>query len=280
MTKLIDWRGRPPYASFLGGPMFPNGSEFTVDDVIPMMDEKNIAIGVAPFRKGMDNADGEKLMAEYGDRFRYLAHLDPYDSMEFNIAEMEKYVLNGHAAGIIVEPSMKFIKAPLFADDQKMLYPIYEYCQAHEILVTITYGGLWTANVDYYQPIHADNLAKDFPKLRIVLAHGGWPYTAEICHVAYQRGNLYLSPELYAVPGFQPGGADYMAAANNWLQDRIVFGTGVAYPGPEGMLQMAIDGYKQHLNESVQDKIFYHNAATLLGLEPKPPIINVLGDRA
>ena len=48
---------------------------------------------------------------------------------------------------------MKFIKAPLFADDQEMLYPIYEYCQAHEILVTITYGGLWTANVDYYRSL-------------------------------------------------------------------------------------------------------------------------------
>lgn len=282
MSKIIDWRGRPPYAGFLKGPNYSNGCEYSPEDAIAMMDELDIVLGVAPFRKGMDNADGERLFEEYGSHFRYLAHIDPWDSLENNQAEIEKYVIQGHASGIILEPSMKFIKAPIKADDVEMMYPIYDFCEKNDILVTITFGGLWTSSVDNYQPIHADNLAKDFPKMRVVLAHGGWPYTAAICHVAYQRGNVYLSPELYALGDMQPGGHDYMAAANNWLQDRIIFATGIAYAdnGTKGMIKNTINAYKKELNVQVQDKVLYHNAASLLGLEEKRPIVNVLGDKA
>lgn len=222
------------------------------------------------------------MIDEYGSHFRYLAHIDPWDGIEQNQAEIKKYVMDGHASGIIVEPSMKFIKSPLKADDQEMMYPIYDFCEKNDILVTITFGGLWTSSVDNYQPIHADSLAKDFPKMRVVLAHGGWPYTAQICHVAYQRGNVYLSPELYALGDMQPDGHDYMAAANHWLQEHVIFATGIAYPNLDSkdMLKMTIDAYKNELNEQARDKVLYHNASSLLGLESKRPIVNVLGDKA
>lgn len=58
MTKIIDWRERPPYGCFLGGSNYPDGSEPEVKDVISLMTELNVVLGVAPFRKGMDNNDG------------------------------------------------------------------------------------------------------------------------------------------------------------------------------------------------------------------------------
>lgn len=157
MIKAIDWRLRPPYQSFLGGPLYPNGCSGTMEDVIAEMDEAGVLIGVAPFRKGMDNADGEKLIEAYGDRFRYLVHIDPWDGFAKAQEEIEKYVLKGHASGIIMEPGQRFIKAPIKADDQKLMYPIYEFCEKNNILLTLTFGGLMAVKLAYYDPNYCRN---------------------------------------------------------------------------------------------------------------------------
>lgn len=85
----------------------------------------------------------------------------------------------------------------------------------------------------------------------------------EICHVAYQRENVYLDIDYY---GFttNPGYQDYVIAANNVLQDKILFGS--CYPG-FGLDQAMAEYQKNGIKEEVLPKVLYHNAAKLLGLE-------------
>ena len=107
-----------------------------------------------------------------------------------------------------------------------------------------------------------DQVASDFPQLKIVIGHGGWPWVAGICCVACNHLNVYISPDLYGInsPGYQ----DYITAANFRLQDKIIFGS--AYPCVP--LKDAVEFYSNcGIKKSVLPKIMYYNAATLLEIE-------------
>ncbi len=272
MLQAIDWRLRPPFKSFEKNYLYsveikgkdnaPEAAKaFDMDKMIEEMDAAGIAVGVVPMRFGMDNGDIADLKKQYPGRFCGLAHIDPWDGAKA-LDDIDKYVGEGKADGIIMEPGQFFIRESMPADD-KMLWPIYEKCEAENILVSLTFGGLYCDKLENYNPIYIDRVAKMFPNLKLVLSHGGWPYVTEICHVAYQRENVYLDIDYY---GFttNPGYQDYVIAANNVLQDKILFGS--CYPGFS--LQQAMDEFQKNgIKEEVLPKVLYHNAAKLLGLE-------------
>ncbi len=271
MLKAIDWRLRPPFGSFQDSYLYKEDMEgktnipkaakdFDMAQMIAEMDGAGIALGVVPMRKGNDNGDIEALKKAYPGRFAGLAHIDPFDGEEA-LKAIDRYVGPGKADGIIMEPGQFFLKESMPADDRR-LWPIYEKCQAEHILVSLTFGGLFCDKLENYNPIYIDRVAKMFPDLTLVLSHGGWPYVTEICHVAYQRANVYLDIDYY---GFttNPGYQDYVTAANNVLQDKILFGS--CYPG--FALDEAIRQYLSNgLKEDILPKVLYDNAARLLKL--------------
>ena len=101
-----------------------------------------------------------------------------------------------------------------------------------------------------------------FPKLKIGLAHGGWPYVTEICQMAVNRGNLYLAPDFYMIES--PGQADYIMAANCLLKDRLMFAS--AYP-----LMPLKESSEYYMNSGIKEeilpKVMYQNAAEFLNLK-------------
>mgnify|MGYP002772378085 CR=1 FL=1 len=270
--KVIDWRLRPPYGSFKNNKIFndekhlknpaypPSARQFSMDLLIQEMDAAGVEIGVVPFRAGQDHNDIEKLMTAYPGRFECMAHIDPY--AEDPVADIDKWIVHGKAKLAIIEPGQYFIKKAIPADDS-LLFPIYEKCQAENIVLTIVHGGLYSDSLELYNPIYIDRVAKRYPDLKIVITHGGWPYTTEICHVAYMRPNVYISPDCY-LSKTQPGWESYVTAANNSLKDKIIFGS--VYPG-RSMQRVINDYIEAGISEEALPKVFYHNAAQLLGLE-------------
>lgn len=273
--KIIDWRLRPPFGSFKDNqifwdptfkstPLYPDSArQFSMKMLFDEMEKEGVVMGVVPFRKNQDHSQEEeihKMKELYPGKFKYMAHIDPFG--DDPVALIDKLIIHGDADLAVIEPSQYFIKKSIPANDET-LYPIYEKCQSESIPLTIAFGGLYTNNIAFYNPAVIDQVANDFPDLKIVLAHGGWPYVAEICHVAYRHPNLYLSPDCYLTtihPGFQ----DFVTAANHILQDQFIFGS--VYPGYS--LEVTVGEYlKNGLSEEVLPKIFYHNAARVLGLE-------------
>lgn len=150
MLKAIDWRLRPPFKSFKGSylynedlrPTAPKAAlDFDMDQMIAEMDAAGVAIGVVPMRLGNDNNDIVELKKRYPGRFCGLAHIDPWDGSKA-IEDIDQYVGEGKADGIIMEPGQFFLRGSMSADD-KMLWPIYEKCEAEHILVSLTFGGLF-----------------------------------------------------------------------------------------------------------------------------------------
>ena len=206
--KIFDMRIRPPFRSICEG-MFNNpGRELfepesfarrfgmtigesarqkSMDLFIREMDEAGIVAGAVLIRKstGMDNADLEELNRLWPGRFVGVAGIDPHDAGALD--EIDRFVLRGTARAVLVEPG--FCRPALRADD-RAVYPIYEKCQAKNIPVFISFGGFVAPDLSYTDPMIIERVAMDFPKLKLVIAHGGWPNVGGICHVAFDKKPL------------------------------------------------------------------------------------------
>lgn len=236
----IDFRVRPPIPSYSTAEFFRNfddvtqrsarfgtrispwAREFSLPGLIREMDEAGVSQAVVPIRKGCggDNEDLLRLFAEWPGRFIGLAGLAPMQDMGRAMEELERFVLSGPCAGIALEPA--FDPVPWQVDDERV-FPLYERCQEAGVPVAFTYGGIFTPGLRYYQPLPMDRVAELFPRLRIALCHGGWPFVTEFCEIAFNRGNVWLAPDMYMIGA--PGSQEYVLAANGILYDRMLFGS-------------------------------------------------------
>ena len=272
--KIIDCRLRPPigkhaqnflFESIAAGQMqhctHQHGCELpqsaidrSMPELINEMDENNVECGFFAIRKGKNygNEIAVELDEAYPGRFRSFIGIEPADGIDVFKSEVEKYVVNGPATGIAMEPAI--YGAPWYVDDEKA-FPIYEYCQENKIPVMFTYGGRNPADASYYMPMPMEHVAQTFPNLRILLLHGGWPWVAANCSLALNYRNIYLCADMYLVRA--PGYRDYIDAANYFLQDKLMFGS--AYPIlPIGQ---TVEFYLNcGIREEVLPKIMYENA--------------------
>ena len=174
---------------------------------------------------------------------------------------------HGNATGIIIEHG--FCNPPITANDGRN-YPIYELCQRLNIPVTLSFGGFLGPDVDHNAPKMIDKVAADFPDLVFVLAHGGWPYVQEMAHIAFNRKNVYLSPDIYAVN--VPGSTDYLGAMNYFIPEKMIFGSAYPVIGMKDMLNY----YKEHLSKYKtirQRKKFCSEKATSIDLRQRCPCL-------
>ncbi len=274
---VIDFRMRPPFGTFLHSFLYNVPAleasaaklDFHVSDAIKQtsmelliqeMDEANVVKAVVPIRKTTkgDNNDIAKLQAQYPDRFIGLAWIDPLQGA-LALQDIENFVTEGPCTGITMEPAIDTTPIKWKADDKK-IYPVYELCEEKDIPILFTWGGLMSDFNDY-NPVSLLHICNDFPNLKIVLAHGCFPWVHAICQVALQYPNLYIAPDIYMFSKY-PGAADYYTAANYILQDQFIFGS--VYPGLP--LKVAVDDYLAHLRPEVAEKVMYKNAAKVLGI--------------
>jgi predicted TIM-barrel fold metal-dependent hydrolase len=194
----------------------------------------------------------------YPDKFSGLGAIDPRNAKKA-IAEAERCVTDLGLKGISL--SLRFFHDPPKYADDRSLYPLYDFCQDSSIPVSLTLSTHAGYDMSYSHPLAVDHVARDFPKLTIIIQHGCWPWVMEICGLCFTRENVYLSWDFYGVSF--PGRMHYVDAANTYLEDRVLFGSGF----PMRNLKMMVEGHKAlPLRPEVTEKYFYSNGARLLGL--------------
>jgi predicted TIM-barrel fold metal-dependent hydrolase len=157
-----------------------------------------------------------------------------------------------------------------FPNDQRF-YPLWEKAQELGLIVLIHSGttgvGAGTPGgggykLKYVQPIpYIDDVAADFPELRIIMAHPGWPWQDEQLAMLVHKPNLYMDLSGWSPKYFQPSLVQY---ANHMIQDKVLFGSDYPVMMPERWLKdFEVAGF----NEDVREKILLTNAAKLLGIE-------------
>ncbi|HTP96862.1 MAG TPA: amidohydrolase family protein [Burkholderiales bacterium] len=278
--RIIDFRVRPPLRGFLQTAMYanaerrdrftrqlgldpaPSASAKSTDLMFEEFDAAGIALGVVTARcsnmlGSTSNEDVAAIVARYPQRLVGIAAVDP-TNRKAAIKQIDDALAAGFR-GVNIEPGA--YPQPLYADDRR-LYPIYAHCEDRDVPVVVMTGGNAGPDLSYSFPVPLDRVAGDFPSLRIVISHGGWPWVSEVLHIAFRRPNVYLSPDMYLCN--MPGMDDFIKAANGFLADRFIYAS--AYP--LAPLKQYADWFlKLPLNAESMEKALFRNAARLLDLK-------------
>ncbi|HEY6999566.1 MAG TPA: amidohydrolase family protein [Candidatus Binatia bacterium] len=156
-----------------------------------------------------------------------------------------------------------------FYPTERRLYPIWEVLQGSgkpvmfhagfTVLGADTEGGSGIA-LDYGRPVHLDTLARDFPRMKIIAAHPGWPWEQELVGVVTHKKNLFVDTSGYLAEQLPE---IFLKAIGGRLQDKALFGTDFPYVD----LEKALASFnRMNFKESVKEKLLLTNAKALFGL--------------
>lgn len=253
---------RNNYTRQLGLEPAPSAQARSMDMLIAEMDAAGVGVGVVQARisgffGSVSNQDVAAIVGDHPGRFVGIAAVEP-SNRRAAIAEIEKWMAAGFK-GVNIEPGA--YPVPIYPDDRR-LYPIYAHCEDRGIPVIIMAGGNAGPDLSYSFPVPVDRVAGDFPGLRIVVSHGGWPWVSEILHVAFRRENVYLSPDMYLHEA--PGWQEYLKAAEGFLADRFIYAS--CYPLAP-VKEYAEWFQRLPLKTETRERALWKNAAALLGLD-------------
>jgi predicted TIM-barrel fold metal-dependent hydrolase len=167
--------------------------------------------------------------------------------------------------------------------NDRRLWPFYEKCCELGIAITVHTGMSYVCPQPskYSMPILLDDVCLDFPELKVIAYHMGWPNTEELIGLAGKHVNLYLS--LSGILGWlarSPYRAYHMiGTALQWVSDeKIVMGLDLAFDD----MPLVVDfirnfqipeqlreewGYKE-ITDQMRANILGLNLAKLAGIEP------------
>jgi hypothetical protein len=212
--------------------------------------------------KGLPNDYYADIVRRHPDRFIGMAGIDPLKGVDAVREIRRSYDLG--LRGIGVRPFM-FGLPPHHA----RFYPLYETCAELDIPVWFHTGiNYSTLTMEVERPIYFDIVAQDFPGLKIIAGHGGWPWVPEMMAVLRRNANVYLDissiePRYLGMPG--SGWETLMSLGNSLLQDRILFGSTWLFMG-RTIRQLADGVMDLPLKDTVKRKWIHDNAARLFGL--------------
>jgi predicted TIM-barrel fold metal-dependent hydrolase len=157
-----------------------------------------------------------------------------------------------------------------FYPNDPAYYPLWEEA-AKLNLVVLFHGGMMGAGagtpggmgykLKYGRPIpYLDDVAADFPELKIISAHPSWPWQEESLAIARHKSNFYIDLSGWA-PKYWP--ASLVQYAGTILQDKCLFGS----DAPAIPLDRWLEEFEQvPFKPDVRRKIMVDNARQLLGL--------------
>jgi predicted TIM-barrel fold metal-dependent hydrolase len=279
---IIDFRFRPNTPETING--IQNSKMFkglcksidfsklkpqTLDEVVSDLDRYTVRKAVITGRDcettygaKSNNESVVEFTSKYPEKFIGFVGLDPHKGMNA-IEELKVSVNDLGLRGAAVDPYL----AQIYANDAKY-YPIYSKCCELDIPIVFTTGPATlvpNAIIDHVAPRYIDVVARDFPELKIVISHGGYPWVNEAIIVAERNRNVYIDLSEYE---FSPMSEAYIQAANTMISDKILYAS--AHPFVD--FKQALKTYEGlDFKPDVRQKIMHDNAAGLLGLSQTPP---------
>ena len=213
--------------------------------------EKAFLIGTPHSRIGEINR-------AYPGRFIMGVLLNPMDGMRA-VRELERLVKEEGAGALRVSALYNSLPA-----NDRRYYPLYAKCVELDIPVRI-YTAMSYANdrpYDLGHPRHLDDVAVDFPELRIVAGLAGWPWIADMVALLRRHPNLYADtaghhPRYFAQPG--SGWEQFLQFGNTLMQDKVMVGLS-RYLFNVPFEDLVAEYHKLPLKESVKEKWLYKNA--------------------
>ncbi len=211
------------------------------------------------------NEQIKKIVACYPQRFVGFASVDPRDS---DASEQLEYCFTKLGlAGLHVHTS----KLKIYPNDP-LLKKLYRICLKYNKPVIFHSGLTWQkdAPMKYSKPLNFEDVALEFPDLRIDLSHFGWPWTHDVIALLLKYPNVYTDISILQMDNaedfyhqvFQVNMGPLWIERN--LRNKVMFGTNAPRQRATLLLPAFYDlGFRKLTN----DKILYKNALRFLGKE-------------
>lgn len=228
-------------ASFIEQVRMPESQRggVTMDEYLRKMDRAGIerslliAVRAGDLRmKGSFEIPYEKVAAwcrKHPDRFSGLAGVDPTRGMQ-GLRDLEQAVREHGFVGAHFYPHW-FRMAP----DSALVYPYYAKCCELDVPIMMQVGQNLIYQKDVRlpsvaRPILLDQVAIDFPELKLLGIHIGVPWTDEMIAMAWKHENVYIGIDAYA-PKYLPAALKHYM--NSYGAHKVLFGTDWPVIDPE-----------------------------------------------
>lgn len=168
-----------------------------------------------------------------------------------------------HLRGIKIHPAHQTIYPNDYLQGNESLRYLYQRCEESGIPLMFHTGTsiFEGARNKYTDPIYTDDVAVDFPKLKIILAHGGRPLWMNTCIFLVRRfPNVYLD-----VSSIPPSNLTTYFPRLEEIADKVLFGTDWPAPMVPSMRENFLSFEKIPLSPAAREKILRTNALKVFG---------------
>jgi predicted TIM-barrel fold metal-dependent hydrolase len=248
---------------------FGEDAKPTVEEVAAYDRQRNMAAVVFAVdaitqtgRAAVPNDEVAEVAAANSDVLIPFGSVDP--RREDAVDEVRRLIAEHNVRGFKFHPNIQ-----AFFPNDEAFYPLYQAIQEAGVpaLFHTGHSGIGTGlpggggiRLKYSNPMYVDDVAVDFPELKIVLAHPSFPWQDEAISVALHKRQVYIDLSGWSPKYFPPQLVRY---ANTQLRDRVLFGSDFPMITPDRWLK---DFEQADFKDEVRPLILKQNAARLLGL--------------
>jgi uncharacterized protein len=245
------------------------GGQPTVDDAVAHYRERQMACVLFTVDWGPDNqrpsVPNEEIAAaaaENPDVVIPFASIHP--ARPNAVEEARRLIGEHHVKGFKFHPNVQ-----AFFPNDRIAYPLYEVIAEAGLpaLFHTGHSGIGSGlpggggiRLKYSNPIYVDDVAVDFPELKIVLAHPSFPWQDEALSMAMHKPEIYIDLSGWSPKYFPPQLVHY---ANTLLKHQVLFGSDFPMIKPDRWLR---DFEQLEIDDDVRPLILKENAARLLQL--------------
>ena len=194
---------------------------YSADQLVAQMDAAGVEKALIPASSwGVANVPEDvvaEMVAAYPDRLHGMVGIDPSDIRQ-GLERLERAVRERGFVGAHSYPH--WFRLP---PDDRLYYPFYAKCVELDVPVQIQAGLAYQRalrNVGH--PSHFDSIAVDFPDLKLVAIHTGYPWERELVAICWKHPNVYIGADTNHPRDWDAGLVRFIMGAG---RDKVLFGT-------------------------------------------------------
>ncbi len=242
----------------------------TIPETAAHYREQNIAAVIFPvdaeretgYRR-YSNDEVIELVKDNDDVLIPFASIDPWKG-KMAVREARRLIEDHGIKGFKFHPTFQG-----FFPNDRMAYPFYELLEHYGAIGLFHTGqtgvgsGMPGGNgmrLKFSNPMYLDDVAVDFPDMKIIMAHPSFPWQEEALAVAQHKPNVYIDLSGWS-PKYFP--SILVRYCNSILRKKVLFGSDWPMITPERWLA---DFEKIAIKDHLREDITKNNTARLLGL--------------
>ncbi len=230
--RVVDVWMQHPTKRFLEQPFFESlrrwGRQDSIPDIplsstIDTMDEAKVGVGLlaawwGPGGPLIDNDEVASFVREHPTRLAGVASVNLARPMDA-VREFRRCIRELGFVALRIVPWLWG-----WPPDDRRYYPLYAECIELDVPFCLQVGHTGPLlSSETGRPIpYLENVALDFPELRIVAGHIGAPWTQEIISLATKFPNVYIDTSAYKATRYP---ADFVEFMQGRGAKRVMFGT-------------------------------------------------------